>query len=132
MSNLKHWQTMVVDEDQRQFDSAAPAAALAGEGCAEAAAPTPPAALSTAEVDLYGVRLAKITEPQCVRLVMEELSAGRGGWLVTPNLDIIRRLTRDRSFRELTAGATLRVADGMPLVWASHLQGTPLPERVCG
>ena len=30
------------------------------------------------------------------------------------------------------ADATLVVADGMPLIWASHLQGTPLPERVAG
>jgi N-acetylglucosaminyldiphosphoundecaprenol N-acetyl-beta-D-mannosaminyltransferase len=30
------------------------------------------------------------------------------------------------------ADADLRVADGMPLVWASRLRGTPLPERVAG
>ena len=28
--------------------------------------------------------------------------------------------------------ATLRTADGMPLIWASRLQRTPLPERVAG
>jgi N-acetylglucosaminyldiphosphoundecaprenol N-acetyl-beta-D-mannosaminyltransferase len=30
------------------------------------------------------------------------------------------------------AQADLRLADGMPLVWASRLQGRPLPERVAG
>jgi N-acetylglucosaminyldiphosphoundecaprenol N-acetyl-beta-D-mannosaminyltransferase len=29
-------------------------------------------------------------------------------------------------------GARLVVADGMPLIWASRLRGTPLPERVAG
>jgi N-acetylglucosaminyldiphosphoundecaprenol N-acetyl-beta-D-mannosaminyltransferase len=29
-------------------------------------------------------------------------------------------------------GARLLVADGMPLIWASKLRGTPLPERVAG
>jgi N-acetylglucosaminyldiphosphoundecaprenol N-acetyl-beta-D-mannosaminyltransferase len=30
------------------------------------------------------------------------------------------------------AEADLSVADGMPLIWASRMQGTPLPERVAG
>jgi N-acetylglucosaminyldiphosphoundecaprenol N-acetyl-beta-D-mannosaminyltransferase len=30
------------------------------------------------------------------------------------------------------SGARLVVADGMPLIWASRLRGTPLPERVAG
>ena len=42
------------------------------------------------------------------------------------------RLHRDAEFRRLIGPATLFVADGMPLVWASRLQGTPLPERVPG
>jgi N-acetylglucosaminyldiphosphoundecaprenol N-acetyl-beta-D-mannosaminyltransferase len=63
---------------------------------------------------------------------MDELSEGRGGWIVTPNLDHLRRLVHDADYAELCEGATLRVADGMPLVWASRLQGTPLPERVAG
>jgi N-acetylglucosaminyldiphosphoundecaprenol N-acetyl-beta-D-mannosaminyltransferase len=33
---------------------------------------------------------------------------------------------------ELVGSADLVVADGMPLIWASRLQGTPLPERVAG
>src|SRR4029453_11632952 len=32
----------------------------------------------------------------------------------------------------LYQGASLVVADGMPLIWASRLQRTPLPERVAG
>jgi N-acetylglucosaminyldiphosphoundecaprenol N-acetyl-beta-D-mannosaminyltransferase len=34
--------------------------------------------------------------------------------------------------RALFAAADLVVADGMPLVWAGELQGSPLPERVAG
>jgi N-acetylglucosaminyldiphosphoundecaprenol N-acetyl-beta-D-mannosaminyltransferase len=34
--------------------------------------------------------------------------------------------------RDLYSAADLTVADGMPLVWASGLLGTPLPERVAG
>jgi N-acetylglucosaminyldiphosphoundecaprenol N-acetyl-beta-D-mannosaminyltransferase len=63
---------------------------------------------------------------------MERLGAGRGGWIITPNVDILRRLCVDEQVRGLAGPADLFVADGMPLIWASRLQGTPLPERVCG
>lgn len=51
---------------------------------------------------------------------------------MTHNLDHLRRLTLDGAFRSLCEQADIRVADGMPLVWASRIQGTPLPERVAG
>jgi N-acetylglucosaminyldiphosphoundecaprenol N-acetyl-beta-D-mannosaminyltransferase len=47
-------------------------------------------------------------------------------------VDIVRRARRDPAVRAYLADATFVVADGMPLVWASRLAGTPLPERVCG
>jgi N-acetylglucosaminyldiphosphoundecaprenol N-acetyl-beta-D-mannosaminyltransferase len=83
-------------------------------------------------VALRGVAIDALTETQCVEHVMAELAQRRGGWVVTPNLDHLRRLVRQREFRELCAGASLVVADGMPLLWAARLQGTPLPERVAG
>ena len=76
--------------------------------------------------------LDAISEAQCIAHILDELDAGRGGMLVTPNLDHLHRSTKDLAFAALVAEADLVVADGMPLVWASRLQGTPLPERVAG
>jgi N-acetylglucosaminyldiphosphoundecaprenol N-acetyl-beta-D-mannosaminyltransferase len=83
-------------------------------------------------IALRGVRLHAVTEVQAVQHVLDQLGAGKGGWVLTPNLDHLRRLGRDRVFRALYTHANLVVADGMPLIWASRLQGTPLPERVAG
>jgi N-acetylglucosaminyldiphosphoundecaprenol N-acetyl-beta-D-mannosaminyltransferase len=83
-------------------------------------------------IELCNVKLHRITELQCVEFILAELDAGRGGVVVTPNLDHLRRCVRDRLFGSLVAEADLIVADGMPLVWASRLQRTPLPERVAG
>ena len=83
-------------------------------------------------IDLLGVRVHRITENECNSHVIRCLSRGEGGWIVTPNLDHFSRLSRDRDLRELYAGASLCVADGMPLVWASRIQRTPLPGRVAG
>lgn len=88
------------------------------------------AALPT--IELLGVRLHAITEAECVAVVLDELDAGRGGWVTTPNLDHLRRLVRDDEFRALCAPSSLAVADGAPLVLASKLQRTPLPTRVAG
>lgn len=79
-----------------------------------------------------GTRIHSVTETQVIGHILSELEAGRGGWVVTPNLDHVRRLRKDESLKELYSTAGLSVADGMPLIWASKLQGTPLPQRVPG
>jgi N-acetylglucosaminyldiphosphoundecaprenol N-acetyl-beta-D-mannosaminyltransferase len=84
------------------------------------------------QVDLLGMSLACCTEQQLLEQLSQELEARRGGWLVTANLDFLRRHHIDARLRALYAEADLRVADGMPLVWAAWLQGTPLPERIAG
>jgi len=73
-----------------------------------------------------------LSERGVVSHVHWALRAGRGGWVITPNLDHLRRARRDAEFAGMLREADLVVADGMPLIWASRLQGTPLPERVAG
>ncbi len=94
------------------------------------ASPTPAPALP--RIVLHGVTIHAITEQRCIDYLLNRLSAGRGGVVVTPNVDHLRRARRDLHFAAVLAEADLVVADGMPLVWASKLQGTPLPQRVAG
>lgn len=84
------------------------------------------------QVRLLGVRFDALRERQVVEHVIRASRSGRGGWIVTPNLDHLRRCRYDAPFRAMVEEADLVVADGMPLIWASHLQGTPLPQRVAG
>ncbi|NEO86985.1 MAG: WecB/TagA/CpsF family glycosyltransferase [Spirulina sp. SIO3F2] len=83
-------------------------------------------------VKLGRLWLHQIDESQAVKHLLEQVEAGRGGWVVTPNLDYIRRAQKDDEFLELCQSANLSLADGMPLVWASKLLKNPLPERVAG
>ena len=83
-------------------------------------------------VELDGTGIDRITEAEVVAVVREALADGRGGHIVTPNVDILRRAQTDREAREHLDAADLIVADGMPLIWASRLGGRPLPERVAG
>lgn len=84
-------------------------------------------------IHLGGLAFADISQQECVDLIVNERLAGRGGWLVTANTDFLRMAHRDGSIRNLFQQADLVVADGMPVIWASFLQGTPLRRgRVCG
>ena len=83
-------------------------------------------------VRLRGVELHAITQRQCIEHILTAMDEGRGGSVVTPNLDILRRCSKDLNFAALVSESDLVVPDGMPLILASRIQGTPLPERVAG
>jgi N-acetylglucosaminyldiphosphoundecaprenol N-acetyl-beta-D-mannosaminyltransferase len=83
-------------------------------------------------VQLDGTGIDRITEDEVVSVVREAIAEGRGGRILTPNIDILRQAQTDHGVRAYLDDADLVVADGMPLVWASKLSGTPLPERVAG
>lgn len=52
--------------------------------------------------------------------------------VVTPNVDHIVKLERRPDLKAIYKRADYIFADGMPIVWASRLLNTPLPERVTG
>jgi N-acetylglucosaminyldiphosphoundecaprenol N-acetyl-beta-D-mannosaminyltransferase len=83
-------------------------------------------------ITLRGARLHVLTEQQCAEWVFDSLDSLRGGSINTMNLDHLRRFVRDQKFAALYNRATIHTADGMPLIWASKVLGTPLPERVTG
>jgi N-acetylglucosaminyldiphosphoundecaprenol N-acetyl-beta-D-mannosaminyltransferase len=85
-----------------------------------------------ARIDLMGLPVDPVTSEDAVSKVTDELERGQGGWVITPNLDHLRSYRRHPDLREHFHSADLVLADGMPLVWASRLQATPLPERVAG
>jgi len=79
-----------------------------------------------------GLPIAALREQQTIDYVLEGVSERRGGWVCTANLDILRQWCGSGEVREIVGSADMVVADGMPLVWASALQGSALPERVAG
>ncbi|WP_432520372.1 WecB/TagA/CpsF family glycosyltransferase [Kineococcus sp. SYSU DK006] len=83
------------------------------------------------QITVDDIAFDALREQEVVAHVMAALDAGRGGNLITPNVDILRQLRRPQ-LRDLAEQAELVVPDGMPIVWASRLQGEELPERVTG
>jgi N-acetylglucosaminyldiphosphoundecaprenol N-acetyl-beta-D-mannosaminyltransferase len=84
------------------------------------------------KIRLLGMPISVVTEAEAVKYVVASLDAKVGGWVITPNLDQLRLFRKTAELRRMYEHAGLIVADGMPLIWASRLQRTPLPERVAG
>ena len=60
------------------------------------------------------------------------VSAKRGGFVVTPNIDHVVLAEQNDAFRAAYQGASLSLVDGQPLVWASPMVGERLPEKISG
>jgi N-acetylglucosaminyldiphosphoundecaprenol N-acetyl-beta-D-mannosaminyltransferase len=84
------------------------------------------------EATLAGIAFDRLTETEVIEHIIDAMRLGRGGWVVTPNIDICRLTGRDPRLQELVSSASLVVPDGTPLLWAAALRGDPLAERVTG
>jgi N-acetylglucosaminyldiphosphoundecaprenol N-acetyl-beta-D-mannosaminyltransferase len=83
-------------------------------------------------VDVLGTGFDAISFEGTVERIREALRSGRRLQVVTGNVDFVMKARRDPEFRRQLQRADLVVADGVPIVWAASLLGTPLRSRVNG
>jgi N-acetylglucosaminyldiphosphoundecaprenol N-acetyl-beta-D-mannosaminyltransferase len=74
----------------------------------------------------------EVTFAQALDAIAAMIAEGRGGTVVTPNVDHVVMADHDERFRSAYAAAALSLADGMPILWAARILGTPLPEKISG
>jgi N-acetylglucosaminyldiphosphoundecaprenol N-acetyl-beta-D-mannosaminyltransferase len=85
-----------------------------------------------ARISLIGMEVDRVDAREAVATILDARDRDRGGVVLTPNLEYLSTFRSSPDVRDAFGEAELVVADGMPLVWASRLQRTPLPERVAG
>ncbi len=88
-----------------------------------------------ANITLFGMRIARTTMQNAVTTVLGWCETERGEscrYVVTPNTDHAVLFQGRDDFRDAYNSASLVLADGTPLVWASRILGRKLPERVAG
>jgi N-acetylglucosaminyldiphosphoundecaprenol N-acetyl-beta-D-mannosaminyltransferase len=75
-----------------------------------------------------------LTFDQAIDEIERLVENGEGGSVFTPNVDHLVQLEREENepFREAYRDVSLSLVDGQPLIWASYLLGSPLPEKVSG
>lgn len=84
------------------------------------------------QIELFGTTIDNVTMDETLQEIWSWFECEGKHYLTTPNVDHIIRLQKDEEFRKIYEGASLVIADGMPLVWASKLLGKPLKGRVTG
>jgi len=74
----------------------------------------------------------RVTFVGALDAVEQLIAQKRGGTVFTPNVDHVVMAEHDAAFCEAYEAATLSLVDGMPVLWASRLLGTALPEKISG
>jgi N-acetylglucosaminyldiphosphoundecaprenol N-acetyl-beta-D-mannosaminyltransferase len=87
---------------------------------------------SMGHIELLGIKIDSLTMNETIDQIIRWIEKGDFSYAVTPNVDHMMKLQRDKSLREIYSKARLVLADGVPLVWASAILGKPLKERVNG
>src|ERR1700721_613981 len=88
--------------------------------------------LREASVAILGVAIDNLTMHEVLDAVEAEIAEGGFHQIATANVDFLINSVRDEELRETLVRCDIVLADGMPLVWASHLLGATLKERVTG
>ena len=81
---------------------------------------------------VWGIPFAPLTLAESKSAIAELVEARKPSFVITANTHY-GMVTEDYpEMREINAAAALILADGAPVIWASRLAGSPLPERVAG
>jgi len=83
-------------------------------------------------ITLMGCQIDNLSMEDTLVKVEQFIQSGQPHQHVVVNVDKLVKASRDESLRRIINECALINADGMPVVWASRLLGTPLKERVAG
>ncbi len=92
----------------------------------------PATARSTNRISIGPVPIDVTDFDGALERVEQLVDAKLGGTVFTPNVDHIVMADADPRFRRAYEHASLSLVDGMPVLWASRLLKTPLPEKISG
>ena len=83
-------------------------------------------------IDVLGVAFDNVTMDEAVDRALELLEQDGPHLVATPNPEIVQRAAKDPEYARVLAGADLVVPDGVGVIHAAKILGTPLKERVPG
>jgi len=81
---------------------------------------------------IQGVIFDHITMDSAISTATGYLNSSDFHYIVTPNPEIVMHAQKDPLYQELLNRADLSVADGIGIIKAAAILGTPLPERIPG
>jgi N-acetylglucosaminyldiphosphoundecaprenol N-acetyl-beta-D-mannosaminyltransferase len=83
-------------------------------------------------VEILGVTIHDVTHREALATLEGFIRSGRPHQVVTPNPEIVMLAARDTRYRALLNASDLAIPDGIGLLLASRMRGTPLRQHVRG
>jgi N-acetylglucosaminyldiphosphoundecaprenol N-acetyl-beta-D-mannosaminyltransferase len=83
-------------------------------------------------VDVLGVMVDRVGMMAALEAIDGFIDRNERRVAVFPNAFCVTLARRDPSYRMALNTADLVLPDGTPIIWASRVLGSPVPERVCG
>lgn len=84
------------------------------------------------KIDVLGVQFDNLTLAETVAAGAEMMERGGFHYAVTPNPEFLLSAREDAGFAKVLNGADLVMPDGIGVLYAAKILGTPLKERVPG
>lgn len=84
------------------------------------------------KIDVLGVNFDNVSMSEAISKCEEFINSNTGNLIVTPNPEIVMRAKDDEEFKNIINTAELVIPDGIGIIKAGNILGTPLKERVAG
>ena len=83
-------------------------------------------------VTMFGMTINNVSLEEVFASVSRQIEMREPGYILTPNVDHVCDFQNLEEFREAYHNGFLILADGVPIVWASRLLGTPIQCKISG
>ncbi|MBQ8004540.1 MAG: WecB/TagA/CpsF family glycosyltransferase [Oscillospiraceae bacterium] len=84
------------------------------------------------KISIYGISYNNVTLDEAAQVCEELLAEDKNHIVVTPNAEIAYMAVKDKQLGEIINSADVTIADGIGVVYASKIYGTPVKAKVPG
>ena len=77
--------------------------------------------VSVKTANILGVSFHNVTLKEAVDAAMEQIRAGKKGYVVTPNPEIVYETLQDPVFRDIVNRASFVLPDGIGVIYAARI-----------
>lgn len=84
------------------------------------------------KINVRGVEFDNVTFNEAIDLIYGRADRGEQTAVFTPNAEIVQACVEDESFRGIISSADVLLPDGVGVIKAARILGTPLKEKVPG
>lgn len=83
-------------------------------------------------INIMGIHIDNVSPAEALNKALSILDGHNKGYIVTPNSEIVYQCRKDKAAKNAIEKAAMTVPDGVGVVYAAKILGTPLKGKVAG